>query len=412
MKSARMAAVPFWRWSCWKAQTLRERIGGQRVPLDALLDWAAQIASGLEAAHARDIIHRDIKPANLFVTTEGQAKILDFGLAKLARARPGAPPESLTGPDLALGTAAYMSPEQARGEPLDARTDLFSFGAVLYEMATGQRAFDGNTTAVIFDAILNRAVKLNPDVPPKLAAIIRKALEKDRGRRYQTAAEMLADLEGGAAQGERCGGGCSLTKRAALAARRRSCWWRQPRPGSICTGANPINSPTRTPSCWRISPTLPAIPSSTARCGRGFRRNCEQSPFLSLLPDSRIAETLVLMTQPKDARLTQKLAREVCQRTASAATIEGSISSQGSQYVLGLRAVNCRSGDLLAEEQVTANGKAQVLQALGEAATKMRRKLGESLASVQKYDVPPRDVTTGSLRSAASLQPGPSGAGH
>jgi len=387
---------PFLVMELLEGETLKERIGGQCVPLDTLLDWAAQIAGGLAAAHARDIIHRDIKPTNLFVTTQGQAKILDFGLAKLTRARPGAPTESLTGSDVALGTAAYMSPEQARGEPLDARTDLFSFGAVLYEMATGRRAFDGDTMAVIFDGILNRAVKLDVEVPASLAVIIRKALEKDRGLRYQSAAEMLADLKAvsrGAISRRRL----RLTKRAALAVAAllvvaAVAWfylrWRQ---SHHLTDKDTIVLADFT------NTTGDSVFDGTLR--QGLAAQLEQSPFLSVVSDARVAQTLALMTQPKDARLTQKMAREVCQRTASAATIEGSISSAVSQYILGLRALDCSSGDLLAEQQVTANGKAQVLPAMGEAATKMRRKLGESLASVRKYDAPPRDVTTSSLEA-------------
>jgi len=392
---------PFLAMELLEGTTLRECIGRQPVPLDVLLDWAAQIAGGLAAAHARDIIHRDIKPANLFVTTAGQAKILDFGLAKLARTRPGAPPESLTGPDLALGTAAYMSPEQARGEQLDARTDLFSFGAVVYEMATGQRAFDGNTTAVIFDAILNRAVKLNADVPPKLAGIIHEALEKDRRRRYQTAAEMQADLKAVRLRGARPRRAVSallptpllrlLAALLFLLVAAAAIWFYLHRQSRHLTDRDTIVLADFT------NTTGDPIFDGTLR--QGLAAQLEQSPFLNLLSDSRIAQTLGLMTEPKDARLTQKLARDVCQRTASAATIEGSIASQGGEYVLGLRAVNCRSGDLLAQEHVTANGKESVLRALGEAATKMRRKLGESLASVQKYDVPLYEVTSGSLEA-------------
>jgi serine/threonine protein kinase len=191
-----------------EGRTLKERLLDRPLPVGEVINLAIQVTDGLEAAHAKGIVHRDIKPGNIFVSDQGRVKILDFGLAKVVEVKrvPAAGAahtmtveEPLTSPGAAVGTVAYMSPEQARGESLDARTDLFSFGVVLYEMATGQQAFKGTTSALIFDAILNKAptspVRLNPDLPSELEWIINKALEKDRKLRYQSAGEIRVDLE-------------------------------------------------------------------------------------------------------------------------------------------------------------------------------------------------------------------------
>jgi serine/threonine protein kinase/Tfp pilus assembly protein PilF len=459
--------------------TLRKRLGGAPMDLAEVLDVAIQVAGALEEAHAAGIIHRDIKPENIMIRRNGHVKVLDFGLAKLTE-RPDqeetdteAVTRALVQTDagIVLGTSQYMSPEQARGKPIDARTDIWSLGVVLYEMTSGRAPFLGETKTDIIIAIAKTdpapLARFAPNAPAELEWIIMKALRKDVDERYQTVKELESDLK-------------KLKQRLEFQTE-----FERSIPPERLNSAFSVSglryADTEVPgSLGRVQTTIPGAPGGTGSASAAqtrassaeyiageikrhktgaaiaalviliaasaavyffyFRERVRltdkdkilladfvnstgdpvfdgtlkqalsvqlgQSPYLDIFSEDRVRETLRFMEKPADTRITRDVAREICERQGIKAMLLGTISSLGSHYAISMEAVNAHTGDSIASEQVEADGKEQILKALGQAASRLREKLGESLSSVEKFDAPIEAATTSSLEALQAYSRG------
>ena len=389
-----------------EGRTLAETIPKGGLPLKEALPIAIEIADAMAAAHGAGIVHRDLKPSNIMLTGPasghpGRVKVLDFGLAKLAGSGESPQQSQSTETGRVVGTAAYMSPEQAQGRKVDGRTDIFSFGCVLYEMLAGRRAFQAESTLSTLAAILHEEpVPLGEDTPHDLAMVVARCLRKDPAHRFQHMDDVKVALEEvkeesdtGVPARPRKRRNRRLALAAAavlvLAAGGVFLWQR--------AHATPLTDKDSIVLADFTNTTGDSVFDDTLK--QGLAVQLEQSPFLKLVSERRVNETLKLMGRPAGDRLTPEVTREVCQRTSSKAMLAGSIAPLGSQYVIGLKAVNCDMGDVLAEAQEQAAGKEAVLKALDAAAVSMRGKLGESLSSVEKYATPVEEATSPSLEA-------------
>jgi serine/threonine protein kinase/tetratricopeptide (TPR) repeat protein len=412
--------------------SLRQKIKEGPLQESETVRLSMQLAEGLAAAHEQGVIHRDLKPANVMVTSNGRLKVLDFGLAKLIHHDLATDTtRSVTVESGTIsGTVPYMAPEQLRGLDVDARADIYGAGAVIYEMATGRRPFPQLQSAELMGAILHQSPaspsSINPRITPGLESVILKALQKEPSQRYQSARELLAALEGISFSVAATSADTSAAVRVVAAAEpsnaplasspaiRRG--WPMIAFGGVVlvvlaagTYFHFHRAPVLTEKDTIVlsdftNTTGDAIFDDTLKTALNV--SLRQSPFLNVLSDSEVRSTLQLMARPADTKLTPGVTREICQRAGSKAYLAGSIGSLGSEFVVGLRAVNCQSGDTLVETQVTAASKEKVLDALDEGAAKLRGELGESLATVDKFDVPLAQATTSSLEALKAFSLG------
>src|SRR6476659_9124750 len=441
--------------------TLRRKMAATPLEIPEILEVAIQVASALEEAHAAGIIHRDVKPDNIMVRRNGYVKVLDFGLAKLTETSTEREPSDgeastrvlvQTDAGVVMGTSHYMSPEQARGKPVDARSDIWSLGVVIYELVAGRTPFEGETSTDVIVAITQKEppplARFAPNVPAELEWIIMKALRKDRDERYQTIKELLTDLrrlkqrlEFESELERTVPSGMSAVKSGDVAPARTTPERALPtKTVSHVSSAEYIANGIKSHKIVAAVVAILLIAGTAAGFYFYYHRSkpltdkdtvlltdfvnttgepvfdgtlkqalavhLGQTPFLNIFPEERVRETLRFMGRSPDDRITRDIGREICERQGIKALLTGSIASLGSHYVITLEALNAHTGDPIAREQIEAESKEKVLSALGTAASNLRQKLGESLSSIQKYDVAIEQATTSSLEALKAFTMG------